>query len=56
MSKVTVICVCVLVSALAVVIRIQNFEQGLARAAYAACTTRDGTLLKLVRSDSSSVP
>jgi hypothetical protein len=52
MSKVTVVCVCILVSALAVVIRIHNLEQGLARAAYAACNSKDNTLLRLVRSDS----
>jgi hypothetical protein len=56
MSQVTVICVCVLVSALAVIIRIHKFEQGLARAAYAACNSKESSLLKLVRSDSSVTP
>ena len=51
MSKVTVICVCVLLSALAVIMRIHHFEQGLAKAAYAACIGRDNNPLTLVRSD-----
>jgi hypothetical protein len=51
MSNVTLICLCVLIGALAVVVRIHHLEQGLARAAYAACSSRDRSLLNLVRSD-----
>jgi hypothetical protein len=51
MSKITLLCVCVLLAALAVIYRIQRLEDGLARAAYSACNGRDASPLKLVRSD-----
>jgi hypothetical protein len=51
MSKVTLICLCVLVSALAVVIRIHQLEEALAKAAYAACNSKEISPLRLVRSD-----
>lgn len=51
MDKIIVLCFCILLSAIAVLVRLTNFEEGLARAAYAACKEVDANPLRLVLSD-----
>jgi hypothetical protein len=51
MSKVTLVCLCILFSAWAVIFRIQRLEEGLAKAAYAACNSKDNSPLKLLKDE-----
>jgi hypothetical protein len=51
MSKVTLICLCVLISAWTVILRIQKLEEALAKAAYAACSSKDTSPLKLIKDE-----